>query len=237
MNNVLAIECATDTCTVALLAKGTIKQLSSSEARSNARVILPMVDELLARAKLTFPSVSALSVTTGPGSFTGIRIGVSLIQGLAYGGQLPVYSWSSLELMAAAYFLANPSVNSGVVKTVVTALDARMNEIYWASYRWDTEKQRLIDVTTPCLSSVEDFASKLQESLVIDDVTGLGSGFNLIPELSEKTDVNATPQAKTMLELLPHYLEIKKPLTTHSELSPMYLRNEITWKKRERIRR
>jgi len=232
MIKLLAIECATDACTVALINNGKISQKSSLEPRSNARVLLPMVDELLTESSLKLDTLSALSITIGPGSFTGIRIGIAVAQGLAYGARLPILTWNTLEIMAAAHFLKYQQAE----KTIIVALDARMGEIYWSSFGWDLDRQILIEHEAPKLSGLADFELMLRASWVQDTCIGLGSGFKEIDFLNGKIDKKVLPQAKTMLELYPGYKDLRPLLTDVSELRPLYLRNEITWKKRTRIR-
>lgn len=237
MNNILAIECATDICTVALSTNGTIHQRKSHESRSNAKLILPMVHDLLASSSIDFGKLSALCVTIGPGSFTGIRIGLSLVQGLSYGSQLPVYTWSTLEVMAAAKLLSNKQPG----KELVVALDARMGEIYWASYCLDASqqvdsKQAILERDPPGLTSLENFKQIMLEKRQAASVIGLGSGFTeLIGEFGESDaliDTEAKPEARTMVDLLMRYPDLKTPVRNPSLLEPLYLRNEITWKKR-----
>lgn len=232
MRNFLALECATDVCSVALAKDGLITQLVSQEPRSNARVLLPMIDELLAKAKLRFKDINALNVTLGPGSFTGIRIGISVIQGLAFAGQVPVYTWNTLEVIAAGWFLDRRQFD----KTAVVAIDARMDEVYWASYRWDATQQQLCEVQAPAIIRAEDFGRLQTDTWDSDTSVALGSGFD-VARFAFSADVEpCMPQARTMLELLIARGKRKPVAKTAAELVPMYLRNEVTWKKRTRIR-
>jgi tRNA threonylcarbamoyladenosine biosynthesis protein TsaB len=211
MNNILAIECATDICTVALSVNGQTQQQLSRETRSNAKVLLPMVSELLSSSSLSFENLSAICVTTGPGSFTGIRIGLSVVQGLAYGSGLPVYTWTTLEVMAAAKLLTTKEPQkekSG--KTVIAALDARMGEIYWSSYGLHDSQQNVFEANffeqdPPCLCSIANFKQILHEKQRSGSVIGLGSGFNgLAGEMGNDNihiDADAKPEARSMIDV------------------------------------
>jgi tRNA threonylcarbamoyladenosine biosynthesis protein TsaB len=86
-----------------------------------------MVNAVLAEAQLTLSALDALAFGRGPGSFTGIRIGTGVIQGLALGAGLPVVPVSSLAALAQGV----PAIR------VLPAMDARMNEVYWGVYQRD----------------------------------------------------------------------------------------------------
>lgn len=246
MNNILAIECATDLCTVALSVNGKIFQRISHETRSNAKLLLPQVSELLSSSSISFKNLSAICVTVGPGSFTGIRIGLSVAQGLAYGSGLPVYTWTTLEVMAAARLLVaeapgnNESGTKETDKLVITALDARMGEIYWSSFRGDDAHRNVIEQDPPNLTSVENFKQIVRKKQRSGEVIALGSGFKeLASEFGNaniQIDADAKPEARSMIDLFALYSKSKTPARDPSLLTPLYLRNEITWKKRERRR-
>ena len=98
--------------------------------RSNhAEVLIPLVEEALRRAGTDFASLSLLGVAVGPGSFTGLRIGISTVKGLAYGSETPVVGVGTLEAMA---YGAPPGDGAGFVCPL---MDARKGEVYAALYR------------------------------------------------------------------------------------------------------
>lgn len=239
MKNFLALECATDICSVALMHNGQISQVISREPRSNARVLLPMIDELLATAQLSFKELDALHVSIGPGSFTGIRIGIAVVQGLAYGSGLPIHTWDTLELIAGAWFLQTRQTTPAKAqaeKKVIVALDARMGEVYRASYAWDALQDRPREVQPPTIESVADFEQTIKDEWQDNTHYGLGSGLGLINFSNANLSPQALPEARTMLELPSIGMNSKVVLTSAADLTPLYLRNEVTWKKRERIR-
>lgn len=124
----LAIDTATEACSVAINIDGEIVERHTIEPRSHASQLLPMVDELLAEAGVTLNGLDAIAFDRGPGSFTGIRIGTSVVQGLAFGAELPVLPVSSLAI------LAQGCLDKVDEPQLVTMLDARMDEIYWATF-------------------------------------------------------------------------------------------------------
>lgn len=125
----LAIETATGTCSAALYQDGAVLERSELAPREHARLILPMVDALLAEASLSLADLDALAFGRGPGGFTGVRIATAVVQGLAFGADLPVVPVSTLAALAQG-----ASRESGHV-AVLAALDARMDEVYWSAYR------------------------------------------------------------------------------------------------------
>ena len=118
----LAIETATESCSVALSVEGQVFERSIVSPRAHADLLLPWVEELLSEGKLTLKELDAIAFSRGPGSFTSLRIGIGATQGLAWGADIPVVPVSSLQSAAQA------SVERGVTAAIV-ALDARMNEV------------------------------------------------------------------------------------------------------------
>ena len=232
MSAVLAIECATDICSVALSNQSSVSQVHADEKHANARNLLPMVQQLLNQAELQVQDLNALHLSVGPGSFTGIRIGVSVAQGLAFGGQLKVITWNTLEIIAAAAFKQTKFID----KKLVIALDARMQEVFWAVYRWNDKNHCMQELHAPYLSGIEEFMEVLKRDWNEESCYGLGAGFAILPHRVIEFDAGVLPQARTMLEQSDVYGMVKQPLSSLAELSPLYLRNEVAWKKRERIR-
>ena len=114
----LALETSTDACSVALRLDGETFELHESGVKHSSR-LLPMIEQLLAEAGLALAQLDALAFGRGPGSFTGLRIGAGVTQGLAYARELPVVPVSSLAALAQGSDAAR----------VLTAQDARMQEV------------------------------------------------------------------------------------------------------------
>jgi len=119
----LALDTSTEACTVALSLDGEVLERSEPGGQ-HAECILPMVDALLADAGLALTQLDALAFGRGPGSFTGLRIGAGVTQGLAFGADLPVVPVSSLAALAQGQHAAR----------VLAAFDARMQQVYWGAY-------------------------------------------------------------------------------------------------------
>ncbi len=121
---ILALDTSTEACSVALSVDGDICDCFELGVQHSSR-ILGMVDEVLAEATLALAEMDVLAFGRGPGSFTGLRIGAGVAQGLAFGARLPVVPVSSLAAMAQGQRQSR----------VLAAFDARMSQVYWGAYR------------------------------------------------------------------------------------------------------
>lgn len=140
MSWILAVETSTEWCSVALGRAGpdgAIECFSRHEhtgARSSSRV-LPAAGELLAEAGIRLSDCAAIAFGAGPGSFTGLRTACGVAQGLAFGAELPVIPINVLMACAESARTGTPALPPGT--SVLVALDARMDQAYAATFRWD----------------------------------------------------------------------------------------------------
>ena len=125
----LAVETSTDACSAALFINGEIAEKFAVAPREHTKLILPMIDELMAAAQLKPQQLDAIGLSRGPGSFTGVRIAGGVVQGIAFGADLPVVPVSTLAAIAQDVFNRKPDVELSF-----TAMDARMDEIFWGVY-------------------------------------------------------------------------------------------------------
>ena len=123
---ILAIDTATEACSVALAIDNVsnIDQQLKITPSGHSDLVLDMVNELLRKHGTRLKDLDAIAVDVGPGSFTGLRIGIGVAQGLAYGAGLPVIGIGSLDVLAA-------QCPEGIT---VPAIDARMKQVYWGVY-------------------------------------------------------------------------------------------------------
>ncbi|MDE1959492.1 MAG: tRNA (adenosine(37)-N6)-threonylcarbamoyltransferase complex dimerization subunit type 1 TsaB [Xanthomonadaceae bacterium] len=124
--NLLAIETATESCSVALLCGDTLRDVSELAPRRHAERVLPMAEQLLAEAGLSRRQLDVIAVGRGPGAFTGVRLAVSLAQGLALALDIPVVPVSSLAALAMEAPIDAPRI--------LALLDARMGELYAGAF-------------------------------------------------------------------------------------------------------
>ena len=128
--NLLAIDTATEACSVALSGTGdTILERFQIESRGHSNLVLTMAEDVLLEADISRHDLDGIAFDSGPGSFTGIRIGLGVAQGLALAFDLPLLGVSSLMALAEG---------SGV-NAVLPAIDARMGEVYWGRLAQDKE--------------------------------------------------------------------------------------------------
>ena len=125
----LAVETSTDACSAALFVDGEIKEKFELAPREHTKLILPMIDALMADAALKPQQLDAVALSRGPGSFTGVRIATGVAHGIAFGADIPVVLVSTLAAIAQGFF------NQQDVDLSFTAMDARMNEIFWGVYQ------------------------------------------------------------------------------------------------------
>lgn len=124
----LAVETSCGTPSVALLrGEELLAEEQAAAGRTGAESLLPCVDAVLRRTELTLEAVEAFAISIGPGSFTGLRIGVATLKGLAFGTELPIAPVPTLAALARAA--------PGARDPVVALLDARRGELYAAAYR------------------------------------------------------------------------------------------------------
>ena len=158
MTHILAIDTSTAWCSVALsLADQSVCRHEKVSAGAS-QLLLPWVDELLQEQSLTLADVDAIAIGIGPGAFTGVRLGVAVVQGLAIAKKLPVLPVASLDAIASQLVLT-PHFLESQSHIFMVAVDARMGEVYWARYhvQSDTLPQRLgeIQLSTPELVELD----------------------------------------------------------------------------------
>jgi tRNA threonylcarbamoyladenosine biosynthesis protein TsaB len=138
MTTLLALDTATEACSVALLHDGKVLSHYEVIPRLHAQKLLPMIRDLLAEAGTTLSAVDAIAFGRGPGAFTGVRIAIGVVQGLAFALDRPVLPVSNLAL------LAQRAYREYGARQVAAAIDARMDEVYWGCYQETAGEMRLV---------------------------------------------------------------------------------------------
>lgn len=230
MPRILAIETSTEACSVALSLSGVTSESFELAPRRHAELLLPMVRSLLAEAELPLNELDAIAFGRGPGSFTSLRIGIGVVQGLAWGAELPVVPVSSLSALAQTAFEQVPGAESGRIHV---AIDARMQEVYYAEF--ETDAKGLVrplsaeQVCPPARIAVDE--SQTEHGAAY----GAGNGFDHYPELDPLRKrlthylPDCWPQAGAVCRLASAWLERNKPLPA-AQAQPVYIRDKVAEK-------
>ena len=224
---ILAIDTATEACSVALWNDGTHSAHFELCPREHTQRILPMVQDILAANGTSLTELNALAYGRGPGSFTGVRIGIGIDQGLALGADLPMIGVSTLMTMAQGAWR-----KTGATR-VLAAIDARMGEVYWAEYQRD-EHGVWHGEETEAVLKPEQVSERLQQ--LSGDWVTVGTGCPAWPELGKESKPTLRdgdvllPAAEDMLPIACQmFADGKTVAVEHAE--PVYLRNNVAWKK------
>ena len=228
---ILAFETSAKAASVALLDQGKLLgECYQNTGMTHSQTLMVMAEDLLKTAGLTAQDVDAVAVAAGPGSFTGVRIGVAAAKGFAWGRQIPCYGVSTLESMAR-----NLGVWQGYV---VPAIDARRSQVYTAIFH--AEKGVLTRLEADMAISLEELKEKIKN--FPEPVFLIGDGANLCYNtlLEEVTGLVLPPehrmhQRAAGVALAAQVLIDAGEPGNGAELTPNYLR--LSQAERERAAR
>lgn len=223
----IAIDASTEACSVALYLDGQVFSKFDLCPQSHSVVLLPMIDALLQEHKVALTDLDGLIYGQGPGSFTGVRIGIGVAQGLAFGANLQTVGVSTLQAMAQQAYEDEGQAN------VFAAIDARMSEIYAGHYQ-------LAENGLMALNGEEVNVQPAEVSSRLTDISSncfmVGTGFDTYTEALQGFSVTGAspsilyPNAKAMLAIgIEKFKQgLEKPA---EEAQPVYVRDTISWKK------
>ena len=222
--NLLALDTSTEYCSVALWRDGRVDALDAHAGHRHSELLLPMVDELLKRHGMAVTGLDGIAFGEGPGSFTGLRIGCGVTQGLALGAGLPVVGVSTLLALAEA-------ARSG---RAVCCLDARMGEIYHAAYARSDAGWAAVHAPNLCAPSDAP-------PLPAGSWTGCGSGFAVHEAaLRQRYEgrlsaimPGAYPHARDIARLAAREFEAGRTVSAERAV-PVYLRDRVALRTDER---
>lgn len=225
MSLILCIETGTDICSVGLSRDGELISLrESDEGRDHARNVALFVDELLRENDIAAEELSAVAVGMGPGSYTGLRIGVSFAKGLCYGLQIPLVAVGSLDSMVQ---VAREDHEAGIIDVdnwndavLCPMVDARRMEVY--TQMFDTQGQPLNEVKAEIVTEGSFADWRSERPFVI-----FGNGAAKCREvLNDATYINVTPSARGLAALAHQRLEAGQTEDI-AYFEPFYLKDFI----------
>lgn len=139
--NLIVIDSATKVARVCLKTESICIYNEINNEITHSEKLLPLIDKTLKEAKLSIDEINALGITTGPGSFTGIRIGIATAKGLAFKNNLNIYPLSNLELMVNSCNLKNDP------KYIISMIDAKHDRVYFEIY--ENKSKHYISISSP----------------------------------------------------------------------------------------
>lgn len=222
----LAIDTSSAQCSAALLLDGELTFRAVMTARDHARLLLPMVDTLLAEAGVTLASLDGLAFGRGPGSFTGLRIAAAVTQGLAAGAGLPVLPVSSLRALAAQAKSLVPEAEATLpAGNLLACMDARMGEVYWGLF--DAALQPASEEHVGPLAA-------LQSAGIAQVAAAAGMGLGAWPEIAAALHLppgrvlaTAEPHARDVAHLAAADLAVGARWLDAALAQPVYLRDQV----------
>ena len=230
---ILALDTTAKVASVAVLSdERVLSEFSVDNGLTQSELILPMAEDMLKKLGMSFSDIDAYAVTNGPGSFTGVRIGVSLVKGLAFGRSVPCVEVSTLEALAE-----NISPLGGVL---LPCMDARRGEVYTATFLSDGESVRRISDDRAI--SISTLAEELREEFPKEKIYLSGDGYTVARRalVAAGIKVEHTPpilineNAASVGRVALRKLE-RGEYTDDKSISPSYLR--LPQAERERLER
>lgn len=219
MTTLLAIDTATEACSVALLHDGKVYSRYEVIPRLHAQQVLPMVQQVLDEAGIKLPVIDAIAFGRGPGAFTGLRIAVGVVQGLAFALNKPVLPVSSLAAIARRAWREQGA------EQVAVAIDARMDEVYWGCYAMQDgqmEPQGIEQVCAPEQVALPRTAA--------GDWLAAGTGWQAyagrINVAVSGQASESLPHAEDVLQLALHDWQQGRAVSAEQAL-PVYLRDQV----------
>ncbi len=227
---ILGIETSTRTGSVAVLSeKGVVAQYSLNIEVTHSERLMSTVDRVLKDTGHAIRDFDGFAVAIGPGSFTGLRIGISTVKGLALATEKPIAAVPTLQALAWNVPYAK--------HRVCPVLDARKNEVYAALYKW--EGRALVQTMPECTISIIDLAATLPGSLVFTGEASLLYRTVIEGQFGDRAcfaPVSAIlPSAAAVAELGREMIKSGKH-TEAAAVTPLYIRRpeaEVAWEKRK----
>ena len=214
--NILALNTSSTSGSIAVSKDSNISFISYLDIKiTHSERLMPMIDFGLKQSNISINDIDLITLANGPGSFTGIRIGLATAKGICLGRKIPLIPVNTLKLLASNLY--------GNKFPILTFIDAKMNEVYAALYSPNLE-----ELITPQNAKPEDFLKKIKEKVMI-----IGDGFVKYKNLIEDSGIKfytALPHqhldlASNLISLVSKLEKIPEyDFEFISDLEPYYLR-------------
>ncbi|MBQ7791850.1 MAG: tRNA (adenosine(37)-N6)-threonylcarbamoyltransferase complex dimerization subunit type 1 TsaB [Rikenellaceae bacterium] len=234
MSLILCIETGTDVCSVGLAENGVLTALRESSGRDHARNVAVYVDELLREREVAADEIDAIAVGKGPGSYTGLRIGVSFAKGLCYGLRKPLIAIGSLDALVE---VAREDAEAGIVDvenferaTLCPMVDARRMEVYTQLFNGCGEPLGEVE------AKVIDEQSFAEEIAAAEEFVIFGNGAaKCAGTLSAKAKlVEVSPSARGLARLAQEALDAGRTEDI-AYFEPFYLKNFVVTTSKKKL--
>jgi tRNA threonylcarbamoyladenosine biosynthesis protein TsaB len=214
--NILSFECASGGCSAAIIKGGEIAAEQQIEVKNaQTRQLLPLLQGLCSVSSLAVSDLDAIATTSGPGSFTGIRIGLSTALGIAYAANKPLYTISNLELLAFQHWESSPQDG----RPILSLINAYRKQVYLQQF---STVEGFHPLSAAKIIDQQDLRNHLPDTAY----SLAGDGYDIV----KNSDPSApTPQVcaiqPSAAALARYVTQFPRPATALHEIAPFYLRN------------
>lgn len=228
----LALDTSSEGCSAALWLDGRVSERFEVAPRGHTRLLMPMVRELLADQGLVPGDLDALAFARGPGSFTGLRIATGVIQGLAWGLDLPVVPVSSLATVALNAIEQHQLAEGD---GVAVAFDARMGEVYWGVFQCRGGMPVALTKERVCPPEFVTLPEEQTDGPL--RWFGAGQGWKFREGMPESVAARVTSVDDALIPRAMQVAQLAEPAFRNGEsvsaeqAQPVYVRDEVTWQK------
>jgi tRNA threonylcarbamoyladenosine biosynthesis protein TsaB len=226
MSLILNIETSTDVCSVALFNKQQlVDSRENKEGKSHASLVTVFIEEIFQSNNLDITQLSAVSVSMGPGSYTGLRIGISVAKGLCYGSGIPLIAVPTLQIITRAYLETLKKQNTDISPNSLLCpmIDARRQEVYCSLY---DPNENIIEKTNARIIDEQSFSTYLNHTKIYFFGNGSDKCRQLINHPNAFFVKGIYPSATVMAPISQLYFETGKFEDT-AYFEPFYLKDFV----------
>ena len=219
---VLSIDCTSKSVSAAIAENGIlIGETFLNIKLTHSETLMPLISELLNNARLSLKDIDAFAVTAGPGSFTGVRIGISAVKGMAFANNIPVYSFSTLFAMSLAF-----KELRGFSGIICGLMDARCEQFYNAVF--EISDGKINRICNDRIIVKTDLENELKNKYNNKNIILIGDGAKLFSSMSPNMG-NIAPehliiQRAAGMAIYASKKNCELSPVTANELRPVYLR-------------